>query len=277
MKLKPVLSEALRMYKKNFAALMLAQLVEGVLRAIALTPLLFLADKALAPLALLVLPLYLLIALPARQNYAIALQDMIRGESVFSLQLLCPCDYGQKLLRGLKGMLCMLLWSAVTLTGIVLLYLSFKKLMDGFTLMSIFYAIGGSVADGVWIVLGAIAASTLLILLGCAVHSGSRHAVALGDRTLLRRNRLRLMGLWFLGLVLVLPFAAVVAAVLGDYAMSLLDTLTNLQLPSFALTASQAGFLALGAAVLLLPVLPLKSMLPAVYLHMVKEKNDAQA
>ena len=277
MKLKPVLSEALHLYKKNFAALMLAQLAEGVLRAIALTPLLFLADKALAPLAFLAVPLYLLIALPARQNYAIALQDMIHGDSLFSLQLLCPRDYGKKLLRGLKGMLCLLLWSLLTLSGTVLLYLSFKKLMDGFTLMGIFYAIGGSVADGVWIVLGALCASTLLILLGCAVHSGSRHAFALGDRKLLRGNRLRLMGLWFLGLMLILPFAAVVVAILGDYAMSLADTLMNLQLPSLALTASQAGFLALGAAVLLLPVLPLKSMLPAVYLHMVKEKNDAQA
>ena len=277
MKLKPVLTEALRLYRKHFPSLMLAQLVEGVLRAIALTPLLFLADKALSPLALLSLPLYLLIALPARQNYAIALQDMLRGGSVFSLQLLCPCDYGKKLLRGFKGMLCLLLWSSLTISGTVLLYLSFKKLMDGFTLMGIFYAIGGSVADGVWIVLGALCTSTLLILLGCAVHSGGRHAAALADRKLLRGNRLRLMGLWFLGLLLTLPFAAAAAAVLGDYALSMAETLMNLQLPSFALTAAQAGFLALGAAVLLLPVLPLKSMLPAVYLHMAKEKNDAQA
>ena len=277
MKLKSVLAKALRLYKENIGALLLAMLTEGVLRAIALTPLLFLADEALAPLALLTVPLYLLIVLPARQNYAIALQDMLRGGSVFSLQLLCPRDYSRKLLRGLKGTLCMLLWSALTISGTTLLYLSFKQLMDGFTLMGVFYAIGGSVADGVWIVLGALCASTVLVLLGCALHSGSRYAAAMGDKTLLRGSRLRLMGLWFLGLVLVLPFAAVIALILGDFAMSLPDSLRNMQLPSLTLNAFQLAALTIGAAALLLPILPLKSMLPAVYLHMKKEKRDAQA
>ena len=276
MKLKSVLMRALRLYKKNIGPLMLALLVQFVLRAIALTPMLFLADQALAPLALAAVPLYLLIALPARQNYAIALQDMLRGGSVFGLQLLCPREYGRKLLRGLKGTLCMLLWSALTITGTLLLYLSFKKLVDGFTLMGIFYVIGGSVADGVWIVLGALCASTLLILLGCALHSGSRHAFALSNKNLLHGHRLRLMGLWFLGLTLLLPFLALVAAVLGDFALSLPAALRNMQLPSLSLSGRQLGTIALGAAALLLPVLPLKSMLPAVYLHMTKEKDDAQ-
>lgn len=277
MKLKPVLTEALRLYKTNFALLMLNLLVQLVLRAVALTPLLFLADRALAPLALLALPLYLLIALPARQNVALALQDMISGGSVFSLRLLSTADYGRKLLRGLKGTLCMLLWSALTLTGGTLLYLSFKQLMDGFTLMGVFYAIGGSVADGLWIVLGALCASTLLILLGCALHSGSRHAAALGDKTLLRGNRLRLMALWFLGMLLVIPFVIVVIAVLGSFILTLPEALRNMQLPSLTLTAPQWIGLLLGAMALLLPLLPLKNLLPAVYLHMAKEARDAQA
>lgn len=277
MQLKPVVKESLRLYKKNFAPLMLCLLVQGVLRFIALTPLLFLADKALAPLALLALPLYLLIALPARQNVALALQDMIGGGSVFSLRLLSTADYARKLLRGLKGTLCMLLWSALTITGIALLFLSFKGLTDGFTLMGVFYVIGGSVADGVWIVLGALCASTLLILLGCALHSGSRHAAALVDKALLRGNRLRLMGLWFLGMLLVIPFVIVVIAVLGSFILSLPDALRNMQLPSLTLTASQWGMLIVSAAVLLLPLLPLKNLLPAVYLHMAKEARDAQA
>jgi len=275
MQLKPVVKESLRLYKKNFAPLMLCLLVQGVLRFIALTPLLFLADKALAPLALLALPLYLLIALPARQNVALALQDMIGGGSVFSLRLLSTADYARKLLRGLKGTLCMLLWSALTLSGVTLLFLSFKGLTDGFTLMGVFYVIGGSVADGVWIVLGALCASTLLILLGCALHSGSRHAAALGDKALLRGNRLRLMGLWFLGMLLVIPFVIVVIAVLGSFILTLPEALRNMQLPSLTLTASQWGMLLVSAAVLLLPLLPLKNLLPAVYLHMAKEARDA--
>ena len=277
MKLKPVLKAALAEYKKNFPQLCLALLVELVLRAIALSPLVFLADKALAPLAYLAIPLYILIALPARQNYALALQDMMNGGSVFSLQLISTKDYGKKLLRGMKGLVCILLWSLLTIAGVSLLYAAVMGLVDFITLMRIFSAIGGTVMDGVMIVAAAVAASCLLIVLGCAVHSGARHAVALGDKKLLKGNRLRLIALWFLGCVLVVPFAAVVVAALGDYALTLIASLKNLQLPAFTLNVKQAAMLIGGAVVLLVPVLPLKNLLPAVYLGKVKEARNAQA
>lgn len=277
MKLKPVLKAALAEYKKNFPQLCLALLVELVLRAIALSPLVFLADKALAPLAYLAIPLYILIALPARQNYALALQDMMHGGSVFSLQLISTKDYGKKLLRGVKGLVYILLWSLLTIAGVSLLYAAVMGLVDFITLMRIFSAIGGTVMDGVMIVAAAVAASCLLIVLGCAVHSGARHAVALGDKKLLKGNRLRLIALWFLGCVLVVPFAAVVVAALGDYALTLIASLKNLQLPAFTLNVKQAAMLIGGAVVLLVPVLPLKNLLPAVYLRKVKEARDAQA
>ena len=277
MKLKPVLKAALAEYKKNFPQLCLALLVELVLRAIALSPLVFLADKALAPLAYLAIPLYILIALPARQNYALALQDMMNGGSVFSLQLISTKDYGKKLLRGVKGLVCILLWSLLTIAGVSLLYAAVMGLVDFITLMRIFSAIGGTVMDGVMVVAAAVAASCLLIVLGCAVHSGARHAVALGDKKLLKGNRLRLIALWFLGCVLVVPFAAVVVAALGDYALTLIASLKNLQLPAFTLNVKQAAMLIGGAVVLLVPVLPLKNLLPAVYLRKVKEARDAQA
>ncbi len=277
MKMKPVLSDSLRLYKKHFGSLCLALLVEVVLRAIALSPVMFLADKALAPLAYLAIPLYILIALPARQNYAIALQDMMDGGSVFTPQLISVKDYWRKLWRGVKGMICMLLWSALTIIGVGLLYAAVRGLVDFITLMRIFSSIGGNVMDGVMIVAGAVAASCLLIVLGCAVHSGSRHAVALGNKKLLRGNRLRLTALWFLGCVLVVPFAAVVVYTLGDYALSLVRELKNLKLPAFILSVKQAALLIGGAVVLLFPALPLKNLLPAVYLRKVKEARDAQA
>lgn len=277
MKMKPVLKEALAAYKKNFPQLCLALLVELVLRAIALSPVVFLADKALAPLAYLAIPLYILIVLPAQQNYALALQDMMNGGSVFSLQLISTKDYGKKLLRGVKGLLCILLWSLLTIAGVSLLYAAVMGLVDFITLMRIFSAIGGTVMDGVMIVAAAVAASCLLIVLGCAVHSGARHAIALGDKKLLKGNRLRLIALWFLGCVLVVPFAAVVVAALGDYALTLISSLKNLQLPAFTLNAKQAAMLIGGAVVLLFPLLPLKNLLPAVYLRKVKEARDAAA
>ena len=65
---------------------------------------------------------------------------------------------------------------------------------------------------------------------------------------------------------------------LGDYALTMLNALKNFSFPSsFALSAKQVGLLIAGAAVLLIPLLPIKSLLPAVYLHMVKEDRDAQA
>ena len=228
MKMKPVLSDSLRLYKKNFGPLCLTLLVQLVLRAIALSPVLFLADKALAPLAFIAIPLYILIVLPARQNYAIALQNMLDGGSVFTPQLISVKDYWRKLFHGVKGMICMLLWSAVTITGVGLLYAAVRGLVDFITLMRIFSSIGGNVMDGVMIVAGAVAASCLLIVLGCAVHSGSRHAIALGNKKLMRGNRLRLTVLWFMGCVLVLPFAAVVVYALGDYALTLVRELKNL-------------------------------------------------
>ena len=277
MKVKPVLSDSLRLYKKNFGPLCLTLLVQLVLRAIALSPVLFLADKALAPLAFIAIPLYILIVLPARQNYAIALQNMLDGGSVFTPQLISVKDYWRKLFRGVKGMICMLLWSAVTITGVGLLYAAVRGLVDFITLMRIFSSIGGNVMDGVMIVAGAVAASCLLIVLGCAVHSGSRHAIALGNKKLMRGNRLRLTALWFMGCVLVLPFAAVVVYALGDYALSLVRELKNLKLPAFTLSVKQAALLIGGAVVLLFPALPLKNLLPAVYLRKAKEARDAQA
>ena len=278
MKTKPVLKESLRLYRQNFGSLCLALLVELVLRGIALCPALFLADAKLKPLALLAVPLYILIVLPARQNYALALQDMMNGGSVFSLRLVSTADYGKKLWRGVKGMLCILCWSAVTIAGVSLLYAAVMGLVDFITLMRIFSAIGGSsVVDGVMIVAAAVAASCLLILLGCAVHSGSRHAHALGSKKLLKGSRVKLTGLWFLGLVLVVPFAAVVVAALGDYALTLISALKNMQLPALTLSAKQMAMLVGGAVVLLFPLLPLKNLLPAVYLRMVKEERDAQA
>lgn len=276
MKKTHVWRESFRLYKQNFPQLMLALLVELVLRAIALCPLLFRLEPTLAPLCWLTLPLYLLIVLPARENYALALQDMMNGGSVFSLRLISTEHYGKKLLRGLKGTLCMLCWSALTIAGVSLLYAAVKGLVDGITLLRIFAAIGGSVVDGVIIVAAAVAGSVLIILLGCAVHSGTRHAIALGDKKLLKGNRLRLTALWFAGLLLVVPFAAVAIAALGDFALSLIHELKNLKLPAFTLNLRQAVLLAGGALVLLCPALPLKNLLPAVYLRGVKESaHDA--
>ena len=281
MKMKPVLLESLRLYRKNFPQLCLTLLTQLVLRAICLTPLLFLADASLAPLAWLCVPMYLLIALPARQNYALALQDMMDGGSVFSPRLVSLDGYWKKLLRGLKGTLCILLWSTATITGVTLLVMYYTGAgnVDGLTYLRMFESVGsGSITDGIIRTVTAVLATGLLIVLGCAVHSGTRHAHALGDRKLLKGQRLRVTALWFVGLLTLLPFAAAVVAIAGDWAMGLLRTIKAAKTPNFALSVGQIASLAAAVLLLLFPLLPLKNLLSAVHLRLVKEsKKDAQA
>ena len=102
-----------------------------------------------------------------------------------------------------------------------------------------------------------------------------RHAM--GDKKLLKGSRLGMMGLWFAGLALLIPFCAVAVLTLGDFAGTVISALKNMQMPSLSLNAQQAAMLLGGAVVLLFPVVPLKNLLPAVYLRKVKEARDAQA
>lgn len=280
-KIKPVLTNTFRLYRENFVPLCLALLVQLVLRAICLTPLMFQLDKALAPLSWLCVPLYILIALPARQNYALALQDMMNGGSVFTTRLISTEHYGRKLLRGVCGLLKLLAWSALTITGVTVLYMYYTGFggVDAFTYLNLFSKVGGgSITAGIFTTGAAVAATGLLIVLGCAVHSGVRHARAMGDMRLLRGNRLRLTALWFAGLVLVVPFLLGLLGIMGDWALNVIAAFKKTgQLSAVAISARQIWMLSIAALALLCPVLPLKNLLPAVALRQVKEAKDAQA
>lgn len=121
MKVFAVLRESVKVYLKNFPDLMGAYLIQAVLRAMCFVPLLFLLDAQLAPLAWLCVPMYLLIALPARQNYAIAMQDMLHGGRVLSPRLISFDGYFAKLWRGVKGMLKICLWMLLPALLVLLL------------------------------------------------------------------------------------------------------------------------------------------------------------
>ncbi len=280
MKLKPVLQETLRIYKKNLPDLLLALLLELALRAIALTPLMCLASDTFAWGAWLCVPLYLLIVLPARQNYALALQDMMEGGRVLSVRLVSMENYGGKLLRGLLGLARLLVWGALPIAGIGALVAVYYGVVDGFTALRLFSQLGGgSTTDGVFVIVALIAASLLLPLFGCAFHSGSRHAAALGDRRLVRGRRTGLVALWMLGLLLLLPFAAVLLITAGDWAVSFISQLSSALLSGeLSLSLGNRVYILIAAVLaLVLPVLPVKNMLPAVYLRLAKESNNDAA
>lgn len=272
MKMTTVLKESLRLYRKNWAGLLLALLLEIVLRAICLTPLMFLAGESTKWLALLCIPLYILIALPARQNYAEALQDMIAGGSVFTPRLVSLENYGRKLLHGLEGMGRIAAWCALPAAAAVLLYKAATE-MDVLTLLRQVMNLGGGdiMAGGVKVLL-AFAATLLLPVIGCAVYCGVRHAHALGSRKLLKGRYLKLMLQWLVSLVILLPTLVLAAVPAADFIRGALDALNQMSLdnlPAFSLTN---GYL-IAAVLWLIPALPLKNMLPAVYLAGTKEKQ----
>ncbi len=282
MKKTSVFKRTWQLYRQNFGQLMLTLFVQLIIRAIALTPLMFLAGKATAFLAWLAVPAYLLIVLPARQNLAIALQDMLHGGDLFSLRLIETKDYGRKLLRGLKGTLCMLLWSLVTLGSLAALWMSYAGIggLDGFTLLRTFKQVGGWVGgttiEGALLILGGIALTAVLILLGCGLHAGARHAVAMGDKRVLKGKRGKILGRWMLSLVLLIPFVAVIAGTMGGWLLGAVQQFTKtLKLGDMAISPVQIGVMVAAVAVLLLPVIPFRTLLPAVILH--EENADDEA
>lgn len=280
MKLTHALRETLRLCLKHPLDCLKTLLLEAVLLLMCLTPLLFLCTPATQPLALLCIPMYVLIMLPARQNVAEAMQDLLDGGRLFSLRLVSTENYGRKLCRGLKSALLLMLWAVLLIlaTGMAVLVFKGKAIegvTDTFTLMRGMRSLGGgSLEAGAVLVVALYAATALPLLAGCAFHSGTRHGYALGDRTLVRGRRLRLMLLWLAGLATALPFAAVAAILLKGPMAQLIGAVKALKLGNIDVAALGASVVGVGVAalVLLVPTIPFKQLLPAVYLRGVKEK-----
>ena len=285
MKILTVLRESVKAYVKNFADLMGAYLVEAVLRAMCFVPLLFLLAPEMSFLAWLCVPMYVFIALPARQNYAIALQDMLCGGRVLSPRLISFEGYWRKLGRGVAGMLKLLCWMALPIAAVVLMLEiyygkgEFAGLVmglwgvtgkDGLSAMRWFGNFGdGSVAGLINLML-MVVATFLLPVIGCAVHCGCRHAAALEEKQLLRGSRLKLMALWVLGFAFFLPFVAVVLTVMmSDLKAFVLGFAQAYMTHSLAVPELGEKLYVLIAAFVLLfiTVVPLKQLIPAVALH----------
>ena len=285
MKIGKVLRESVKVYGKNFADLMGAYLVEAALRAMCFVPLLFLLLPETAWLAWLCVPLYLLIALPARQNYALAMQDMLAGGRVLSARLVSFDDYGRKLLRGLLGTLKMLVWMALPILAVLLMmeiYVgkgAFSGYVmglwgvtgrDGLSAMRWFQMLGKDTVGGLVNLMLVVVSTFVLPVIGCAVHCGSRHAAALEDKKLLRGKRLKLMLLWALGFMVFVPFAALVAGMLmSDLKSFVLGFAEMFLTKSFSVPELGEKLYIIGAAfvLLFLTMVPLKQLIPAVALH----------
>lgn len=279
MKLSAAFRETWRIARTQGRALLLTLLLETVLRALALTPLLFLIEPATRPLALLCPVLYVLVVFPARQNVALALRDALDGGSPFTVRLISGEDYGRKVLRGLTAALRMLAWCVPLLIGVGVAVWAVYGEIDGFTLMRYVAALGGGdFFLGAGRLAGLYGVTLLPPLIGCAFHSGTRHALAQGDARLLKGRRGTVMAEWFLSLALFLPFVLAAALICRSYGRALLDALnsflTAFTLPSLPDPTPTLLGLAASFVLLALPAIPLRTLLPAVTLRAARREEQ---
>ena len=281
MKVSTVLRQALAVFRKHWKALMLTLLLQLVLLGIALVPLLFLAAPQIKALALLSVPLYLLIVLPARQNVALAMQDMLSGGSLYTPQLISTEDYGRKLLRGLITALRLLLWCVPLIAGVAVALWATRGNVDAFTVYRSIMAFGGGDSfRGIQLLVIIYLLLLVPVVLGCAFHSGARHAAALGDPQLTKGRHGALIRLWLGGLAALVPFLVAAAIPCAWYFRALADAV-RVFFSTFEFTLPNPGaaiiVLIVLVVVLLLPAVPLRTLLPAIYLRAAKDGDDHDA
>ena len=282
MKLTSVYHKAWSVYRRHFKGLMLTLLLGLVLRCVALTPLLFLSAPQTRYLALLCVPLWLLIVLPARQNAAIAMQATLEtDESPFSVALISSDDYKAKLLRGLTATLRMLLWFLPLIAGVILALWAFYGSVDGFTMIRMISRLGGGIKQGIQRILIIYLLTLIPPLLGCAFHCGTRHGAALGRPKATRGHHLRLMLVWLSSLVTFVPFLVATGITGGSYLRDVLDTVKSFLSTFSSLSIPHPGqtliLVAAFAVVLLLPLIPLHSLIPAVYMNAAAQADAEKA
>lgn len=268
MKLTEILRETWTVYRAHGKDWLRMTLLEAALRLMTLAPLLFLNVPQTRPLALLSIPMALLIVLPARQNAARAIANALEGESPFTLGLISRENYGAKLRRGLAALLRQLLWSLPLIASLSVGAWAMRGSVDAFTLLRAVSSLGGgSMEKGLILVALIFLLSALPALIGCAFHSGTRHALAQGGSV--KGCRGWTMLLWAVStlipcvLAMIWPVSAVIGALKG-----FLQTF-ELSLPG---TGSVIAWAAL-TCLILAPLYPVKALLPAVCVRLNRRRK----
>ncbi len=239
-----------------------------------LTPALFLFDGKLRTAALLAVPFYVLLMLPARVNAAAAMQDSLGSGSLFSLRLADPSRYGAKLLFGLKRALLLAVWSAPLIACLVIARQHFSGETDAFTVLRLITDFGGGdLMTGVLYLLLILAGALLLTAAGTAFHSGDRHAYVLEQPGRLKGHRGGVMLCWLCSLVILLPLLCALAVTVCRY-LPALSSLDSVLMGMSDLPSTRTSLIILGVgAALTVPLLPLRSMVIAAYVNGLGEKE----
>jgi len=146
------------------------------------------------------------------------------------------------------------------------IYMSGKT--DGFTLMRWIKAFGNNDFMRGVVYLAAIFLGTVIVFaVGCAYHSGDRHAFVRDNPAMLKGRHGKLMLCWLCALVTLIPMIAAVVIVALRY-LPLLKQINSLLSKTAKLpdTKTTIIILAVGAA-LTVPLLPLRSLITAAYVN----------
>ena len=273
MKISEAIRDAWKAYARSVSGILIFLLTETCLMLICLAPLLFLTKKGMGPGAWLTPILWILVMLPARMNAAGGMLNALRGGSLGSRVLVETENYVAKLVCGLKRLGFLLLWSA-PLTGLLIVgWNHFAGNMDSFTVLRMIKNDlgGGDQMRGLRNV-GLILTGTLVILMmGCAFHSGARHAFARGQKDIVNGHHGKIFLSWMVSLVCLLPILIAVWVAAGRY-MPVLKDLNGLLLKRVSLPSTRETIiiLAVGAATTF-PLLPLRSLIPAAFVNGIEE------
>ncbi len=276
MKLSKALRNAWKAYTASFAGTARFLLTELCLTLICLAPALFLARSGMGWAALLALPLWLFVMIPARINAAKDMARSLEG-GILGSGLLVECDgYGAKLVCGLKRAGLLLLWGAPLIVLCITGWRFFSGEIDSFTVLRMIRNdLGGGNQMAGLRRLGEIAAAAVLILIaGCAFHSGARHAFAQGKSRMLRRHHGGVMLAWLTGLLSLLPLLIALGVAAGRY-MPVLRDLNGLLMRTVHLPSTRDTLLILGVGALLtLPLLPLRGLIQAAFVQGLNRGGD---
>ncbi len=268
MKISQALKDAFRVYTGHFGATVKFLITEACITLAAVTPLLFLSDSSLMMGALLVIPFWILLVFWGRVNAADGMRDSLRGGSLFSYKLIDPSAYGKKLAYGLKRMIMLLFWSIPLIACLVIAWTHYSGDMDGFTLLRVIKEFGGGdLMTGIIYMALIFIATVLLVAFGCAFHSGDRHAFVRNNPKMLRGHHGKIVLCWICSLLTILPMIIAIAAVIVRY-LPVLKDLNGVVMNTVSLPSTKVSLIILAVgAVLTIPFLPLRSLIPAAYVN----------
>ena len=267
MKISKAFGNAWKAYKTSLGQTAVFLAVEGCLVLICLAPLLFLTNKNLRFAAALSPLLWIFLRLPTRMNAARVMRSAFRGGSLADNRLIDMSGYGEKLICGLKRAGFLMLWSLPLIALLIVGWVHFSGKTDSFTVLRMIRNDlgGGSQMRGFAVIGGALAAAMLIQAIGCAFHCGARHAWAGGRKDIVRGHRGKIILCGVASVVFLLPVFIAVGIVIARY-VPVITNLNGLLTRTVKLPSTrETELILIAGAVLTLPLLPLRSLIPAAF------------